>query len=102
MEKNEKLEQVLENIRSYNNNMSQNKNNIVMSKTDLKINNKVLIFTKKLIKNGPGIFDQRYIGLFVITGKVSSDTFHVKLQSGITKTYNIRALKEYHEPWDLD
>jgi hypothetical protein len=89
MEENEKLKQVLKNIRSYNNNMSQTKNKKSISKTDLKINSKVLISTKKLIKNAPGIFDERYIGPFVITAKISPDTFCVKLQSGISKTYNI-------------
>jgi hypothetical protein len=69
MEENEKLEQVLENIHSYNNNMSQTKNKKSITKTDLKINSMVLISTKKLIKYRPGIFDERYIGPFVITGK---------------------------------
>jgi hypothetical protein len=84
-----KLEQFLKKICSFNINLSQNKNKKLFSNTVLEKKSRVLISTIKPRKNGPGIFDRRYVGPFTITAKVSPDTCRVKLLSGVSKRYNI-------------
>jgi hypothetical protein len=64
---------------------------------NIQIRDKVLVSTRRMLKNRPGLLDPRFVGPFTVRNLFSNSAFAVETPEGTKKTYNITDVKRYYE-----